>query len=177
MFDERGPDLILNPCYASVGANVGDREAAVLGVPRAIEEWGAGRRVRMSSLYETAPVGCVATAFFINAVVEFESLLCPEDLLKRFKAIEKSAGRSGGHNEPRELDLDIVAIGDVTIRTGELSVPHPGYRERAFVLVPLMEIAPDFVCPETGRRIGEMVSSLSAAQGIVKVSSRRAVLV
>ena len=177
MFDERGPDLILNPCYASVGANVGDREAAVLGVPRAIEEWGAGRRVRMSSLYETAPVGCVATAFFINAVVEFESLLCPEDLLKRFKAIEKSAGRSGGHNEPRELDLDIVAIGDVTIRTGELGVPHPGYRERAFVLVPLMEIAPDFVCPETGRRIGEMVSSLSAAQGIVKVSSRRAVLV
>jgi len=177
VFDERGPDLILNPCYASVGANVGDREAAVLGVPRALEECGAGRRVRISSLYETAPVGCAPMDLFVNAVVEFESLLCPEDLLKRFKAIEKSAGRSGGHNEPRELDLDIVAIGDVTIRTGELSVPHPGYRERAFVLVPLMEIAPDFVCPETGRRIGEMVSSLSAAQGIVKVSSRRAVLV
>ena len=176
MLDERGPDLILNPCYASVGANVGEREAAVLGVPRAIEEWGAGRFVRISSLYETAPVACAPMGFFINAVVEFESLLCPEDLLKRFKAIEKSAGRSGGHNEPRELDLDIIAIGDAAIRTGALTVPHPSYRERAFVLVPLMELAPDFVCPETGRRIGELVSSVSGTQGIVKVSSRRAVL-
>jgi 2-amino-4-hydroxy-6-hydroxymethyldihydropteridine diphosphokinase len=113
---------------------------------------------------------------FINAVVEFESLLCPEDLLKRFKAIEKSAGRSGGHNEPRELDLDIVAIGDAAIRTGELTVPHPRYRERAFVLVPLMELVPDFACPETGRRIGDIVSSLPGEQGIVRVSSRRTVL-
>jgi 2-amino-4-hydroxy-6-hydroxymethyldihydropteridine diphosphokinase len=174
--DERGPDLILNPCYASVGANVGDREAAVLGVSRAIEERGAGRRVRMSSLYETAPVGCARMGLFINAVVEFESLLCPEDLLKRFKEIEKAAGRRGGHNEPRELDLDIVAIGAATIRTDELTVPHPRYRERAFVLVPLMEIAPGFVCPETGRRIGEIVSSLRGSQGIVTVSSRRTVL-
>jgi 2-amino-4-hydroxy-6-hydroxymethyldihydropteridine diphosphokinase len=176
VLDERGPDLIFNPCYASVGANVGDREAAVLGVPRAIEESGAGRCVRISSLYETAPVGCAPMGFFVNAVVEFESLLCPEDLLKRFKAIEKSAGRSGGHNEPRELDLDIIAIGDAAIRTDALTVPHPSYRERAFVIVPLMELAPDFVCPETGRRIAELVSSVSGTQGIVKVSSRRAVL-
>jgi len=173
---ERGRDLIFNPSYVSVGSNVGNREAAVLEVPRMIEERGAGRRVRMSSLYETEPVGCAPMDLFINAVVEFESLLCPEDLLKRFKAIEKSAGRSGGHNEPRELDLDIIAIGDAAIRTGALTVPHPSYRERAFVLVPLMELAPDFVCPETGRRIGELVSSVSGTQGIVKVSSRRAVL-
>lgn len=176
MLDERGPDLILNPCYASVGSNVGDREAAVLGAARTIEESGAGRSVRISSLYETAPVGCDPMGLFINAAVEFESLLCPEDLLKRFKAIEKSAGRSGGHNEPRELDLDIVAIGSTVIRSGALTVPHPRYRERGFVLVPLSELSPDFVCPETGRRIGELLLALPGTQGIVKVSSRRAVL-
>lgn len=177
MSDERGSDLILNLCYASVGSNVGEREAAVLRVPRVIEKSGAGRRVRMSSLYETAPVGCAPMGLFINAVVEFEPLLCAEDLLKRFKEIEKAAGRRSGRNEPRELDLDIVAFGSATIRTDALAVPHPRYRERAFVLVPLMEIAPGFVCPETGRGIGEMVASLPAGQGIARVSSRRAILV
>jgi 2-amino-4-hydroxy-6-hydroxymethyldihydropteridine diphosphokinase len=160
----------------SVGANVGDRESAVLAVPRLIEESGAGRRVRMSSLYETAPVGCAHTGFFINAVAEFETLLCPEDLLKRLKAIEKAAGRSGGHNEPRELDLDIVALGAAVIRSEALVVPHPRYRERAFVLVPLLEIAPDFVCPATGRRVEDIVSSLSEGHGIVRVSSRKTLL-
>ena len=173
---ERGRDLIFNPSYVSVGSNVGNREAAVLEVPRMIEERGAGRRVRMSSLYETEPVGCAPMDLFINAVVEFESLLCAEDLLKRLKAIETAAGRSGGHNEPRELDLDIVALGTSLVRSGTLAVPHPRYRERAFVLVPLMEIAPDFICPETGRRIGDIVSSLSAVQRIVRVSSRKTVL-
>jgi 2-amino-4-hydroxy-6-hydroxymethyldihydropteridine diphosphokinase len=159
-----------------VGSNVGNREAAVLGVPRMIEERGAGRNVRISSLFETEPVGCPPMGFFINAVVEFESLLCAEDLLKRLKAIETAAGRSGGHNEPRELDLDIVALGTSLVRSGTLAVPHPRYRERAFVLVPLMELAPDFVCPETGRRIGDIVSSLAAVQRVVRVSSRKTVL-
>ncbi len=159
----------------SVGSNKGHREVAVLSVPRLLEESGAGRYARLSSLYETAPVGCSPTGFFINAVVEFEPLLCPVDLLKRLKAMEKTVGRTGRHNEPRELDVDIVACGDSIIRSETLTVPHRRYRDRAFVLLPLREIAPCFVCPETGRSIDELISSLSEEHAVSRVSSRKTV--
>jgi 2-amino-4-hydroxy-6-hydroxymethyldihydropteridine diphosphokinase len=129
----------------------------------------------MSSLYETEPVGCGLTGRFINAVVEFEPLLCPTDLLKRLQTIEKRMGRRGGHDEPRELDIDIVTLGDAVIETAGLTVPHPRFRDRAFVLIPLGEIAPRFRCPLTGRDIGELIASLPGEQGIEKISRRKAV--
>ncbi len=135
-----------------------------------------GRSARMSSLYETAPFGCPPMAFFINAVVEFEPLLCPLDLLEGLKAMEKAVGRAGGRDEPRELDIDIVAWGPSILRTEALSVPHPRYRDRAFVLVPLAEISPAYVCPETGRSIDDLISSLPGGQYVSRVSSRKTVL-
>jgi 2-amino-4-hydroxy-6-hydroxymethyldihydropteridine diphosphokinase len=176
MSDERGADLNASPAYLSVGSNVGKREIAVLGVPRLIEALGAGRRARISSLYETEPIGCAPMGIFINAVVEFEPLLCPWDLLKRLQAIEKQVGRRGGHNEPRELDIDIVTLGASVIQSEVLTVPHPAYRDRAFVMIPLKEIAPRFTCPATGRCIDDLISSLSGDQRVVKVSSRKTVL-
>jgi 2-amino-4-hydroxy-6-hydroxymethyldihydropteridine diphosphokinase len=98
------------------------------------------------------------------------------DLLKRLKAMEKAAGRTGDHNEPRELDIDIVAYGGSIVRRDELTVPHPRYRDRAFVLIPLREIAPYFVCPATGRSIDELISSLSGEQAVSRASSRKTVL-
>jgi 2-amino-4-hydroxy-6-hydroxymethyldihydropteridine diphosphokinase len=174
MSDERGIDLIAGPAYVSIGSNMGRREELVLSVPRLVEASGAGRLTRMSSLYETAPVGCVPMESFINAVVEFESLLCPGDLLKRLQAIEQAAGRTGAHNEPRELDLDIITIGDVVIETESLVVPHPRYRERAFVLIPLLEVAPGFVCPITGVEIRRLVSPPPPGR-VIRVSSRKTV--
>ena len=115
-------------------------------------------------------------AHFINAVVEFEPLLCPVDLLKRLKLLEKRMGRTGGRDEPRELDLDIVACGTSIIRGETLTLPHPRYRDRAFVLIPLREISSSFVCPETGRSIDDLVSSLGERQYVCKVSSRKTVL-
>ncbi len=175
MSDERGIDLTAGPAFVGVGSNVGNREQRVLSVLRLIEERGAGRCARMSSLYETEPVGCAPMAPFINAVVEFEPLLCAEDLLKRLKEIEQAAGRSGAHNEPRELDLDIITLGAVVMETESLVIPHPRYRERAFVLIPLIEIAPRFVCPATGLDIQRLVAPLPPGR-VVKVSSRKMVL-
>ena len=175
MPDERGADLNASSAYVSVGSNLGSREIAVLGVPRLLEELGVGRCARISSLYETAPVGCAPMGSFINAIVEFEPLLCPGDLLKRLQAIEKAMGRTGGHNEPRELDLDIVAMGTSVVRSEELCVPHPRYQDRAFVLVPLREVAPRFSCPVTGRHIDDLISSLAGGQRIVRVSRRKTV--
>jgi 2-amino-4-hydroxy-6-hydroxymethyldihydropteridine diphosphokinase len=174
--DERGADLNPSPAYLSVGSNVGERERAVLGVPRALEELGVGRRARISSLYETEPMGCAPMGLFMNAVVEFEPLLCPGDLLKRLQAMERQMGRTGGHDEPREIDLDIVALGDSVIHSEALTVPHAAYRDRAFVLIPLKEIAPNFTCPVTGRCIDDLIRSLSTGQRVVKVSTRKTVL-
>lgn len=143
---------------------------------RRIEECGAGRSARVSSLYETAPVGCAPMGPFINAVVEFEPLLSPADLLERLRLMEKETGRTGGRDEPRQLDIDIVTYGASIIREETLTVPHPRYRERAFVLVPLREISPSFVCPETGRSVDQLIRSLPAGQFIRPVSRRKAVL-
>jgi 2-amino-4-hydroxy-6-hydroxymethyldihydropteridine diphosphokinase len=160
----------------SVGSNVGEREAAVLGVPRRLEECGAGRSVRVSSLYETVPIECPPMGRFINAVLEFEPLLPPLDLLERLKLIEKTMGRTGGRDEPRELDIDIVTYGESIIRDERLTVPHPRFRGRAFVLIPLREICPCFVCPETGRSVDDLICSLAEGQYVCRVSRRKAVL-
>jgi 2-amino-4-hydroxy-6-hydroxymethyldihydropteridine diphosphokinase len=161
------------PAYLGLGANLGDREAAVLGAARALEASGIGCRVRLSSLYETEPVGCAPMDWFVNAVVEFEPLLCPADLLKRLQTIEKLAGRRGGHNEPRELDIDIIALGTAVIDAPDLVVPHPRFRERAFVLVPLQELAPRFECPATRRDIGKLLAAVAPCRGVSRISTRK----
>ena len=154
---------------------MGERESAVAAVPRLLEQGGLGGRVRISSLYETAPVGVPEMPFFVNAVVEFEPLLLPGDLLKRLKEMEKAGGRTGGRADPRPLDIDIVAWGGTVFHSDLLTIPHPRYRERAFVLIPLGELSPFFVCPETGRSIGDLISSLPGGQRVSRVSSRKTV--
>lgn len=175
MSHKRSVDLIHSPTYLSVGSNVGDREETVLGVARDLERLGIARRVRMSSLYETEPVGVRPMREFVNAVIELQPLLSPVDLLNRLQALEKVKGRVGGHNEPRELDIDIVAMGETSIQTKELTVPHPCYRERAFVLVPLRELAPTFRCPATGQSVNELLETLREHHGLSMISTRRVV--
>ncbi len=172
MSHQRGIDLTTRPAYLSIGSNLGKREIAVLSVPRIIEQAATGTNVRLSSLYETEPVGCLPMDRFVNAVVEFEPLLYGEDLLNRLQTIEKSLGRCGGHNEPRELDIDILTLGGQVFETKTLTVPHPRYRDRGFVLIPLKELAPGFVCPATGRRIDDLVEALPSSDGVVRISSR-----
>ncbi|NIM19564.1 MAG: 2-amino-4-hydroxy-6-hydroxymethyldihydropteridine diphosphokinase [Candidatus Latescibacteria bacterium] len=175
MPNQRSDDIEAHLGYLSVGSNVGDREAAVLAAVRFIEKKEGLTVRRCSSLFETAPVEGVPGGYFINSVLEVQSLLCPTDLLLRLKAVEEEMGRTSGHNEAREIDIDIVTLGGWIVRTELLTLPHPRYAERAFVLVPLREIAPEFRCPKTGRPVAEMIEDLPPGQFVSLASTRWAV--
>jgi 2-amino-4-hydroxy-6-hydroxymethyldihydropteridine diphosphokinase len=133
--------------YVALGANLGDAQAAVHDALRRIGELPATRLVRASSLYRTAPFEASGPDF-INAVCEVQTQLTAPELLSQLQAIELAHGRERPYrNAPRTLDLDLLLYGDACIASERLTVPHPRMHERAFVLVPLAEIAPQRVPP------------------------------
>jgi len=158
--------------YLGLGSNLGRREQAVLRAVRELEAGRAARVVALSSLYESEPVGIAGAPRFINAVAEVVPLLPPVDLLERLKAIETGMGRTGGHQQSREIDLDLVSFGEELVASEALRLPHPRFHERAFVLIPLREIAPAFVCPRTGRRLSELIAALGGEGGVERISGR-----
>jgi len=158
--------------YLGLGSNLGRREAAVLGALRWLEGTGAARVRRVSSLYESEPDGIDGAPRFVNAVVEVEPLLPAVDLLERMKSIEAGMGRTGGHQQSREIDLDLIAYGAEAGVFGPLVLPHPRFQTRAYVLIPLLEIAPDFVCPPAGPRASELAARLPLESGVVRISGR-----
>ena len=128
--------------YLGLGSNVGDRRGNLMAAAEAV-----GAR-RMSSIYETAPQGEVLDQpDFLNAVVEVETELGPEDLLKRCKEIEAEMGRRAGgvRHGPRPIDIDILLLGDAEYESERLRIPHRDLETRRFVLEPLRELAPDRV--------------------------------
>jgi 2-amino-4-hydroxy-6-hydroxymethyldihydropteridine diphosphokinase len=127
-----------------------------------------GRVTHRSSLYSTEPVGFAEQPRFINAVVALETELEPQELLKGLLAIEQEFGRdrsAGFTNGPRTLDLDILLLGDLKIAEAGLQIPHPRMAERAFVLVPLNEIAAHFLDPESGQTVSQLLESLQQKSG------------
>lgn len=159
--------------FIALGANLGRREETILRAVRRLESRGAGRVLRVSGLYESAAVGMGPAPPFVNAVAELVPLLSPRDLLERMQAIEAEFGRTSGHNRSRELDLDLVAFAGEVTDSGALVLPHPRYQERAFVLIPLSEIAPTFRDPKTFRPVGDLVAALADANSVRLVSSHR----
>lgn len=140
-----------NRAFIGLGSNLGDPQAQVRS---AFEEIAAVQGVllcKRSSLYLSAPVGCSAQPDFINAVAEIRTVLAPLRLLDVLQAIERRHGRVRHfRNSARTLDLDILSYGDLRCRSEELVLPHPRAHKRAFVLQPLLEIAPDCVMPGLG---------------------------
>jgi len=131
--------------YVAIGANLGDARQAVEGAIDALGRLPESRLVACSSLYRTAPVDAGGPDF-INAVAAIETELAPLDLLARLQALEAAAGRERPYrNAPRTLDLDLLSHGDQVLDTPTLTLPHPRMLQRAFVLVPLAEIAPQRV--------------------------------
>jgi len=137
--------------YVALGANLGDAQAAVRQAMDALDRLPQSRVARRSSLYRTAPVardsaGRADGPDYINAVVALATRLPALDLLEQLQGLEQAAGRERAYPDaPRTLDLDILLYGDVQIDSPRLSVPHPRMAQRAFVLVPLAEIAPGLV--------------------------------
>jgi len=141
--------------YVAVGANLGDARATVLRAMTDLGFLSEARVVACSSLYRSAPVDATGPDF-INAVVELETGLAPEALLQELQRLELGAGRERPYrNAPRTLDLDLLYYGDVVMETDALTLPHPRIHERAFVLLPLAEIAPGRVSDATLKRVAD----------------------
>ena len=138
--------------FIALGSNLESPERQVLD---GLGELGAMSNTRLlasSSLYRSAPVGYRDQPDFINAVACIETGLSPRALLDALLAIERERGRVRTHlNAPRTLDLDIALYGDLVIREAGLTIPHPRMHERAFVVIPLAEIAPECMVPGLGR--------------------------
>ncbi|ADJ25347.1 2-amino-4-hydroxy-6-hydroxymethyldihydropteridine pyrophosphokinase [Dehalogenimonas lykanthroporepellens BL-DC-9] len=151
--------------YLSLGSNMGDR---VFNLTRAIDLLGRPLKItRMSSVFETAPVGVPEQADFLNMVIEAQTHIAPPDLLRLIKGVEQVIGRGkAGSDEPRVIDIDILLYGDRRIDTPELVIPHPRMTKRAFVLVPLCELAPRLKEPKSRRTVEALLASLGAVQTV-----------
>ena len=148
--------------YIALGANLGDRSATI---GRAVEMLNAtpGVRVRKTSALVENPAvgGPPGSPMFLNGAAEIETSLSARDLLARLLEIEQTLGRQRLRKwDPRTIDLDLLLYGDRVIQEPELTVPHPRMHERAFVLDPLAQIAPDAIHPRLGKTIRQLRGEL-----------------
>lgn len=137
--------------YLGLGSNEGDRLARLRAAREALARAGGIEVLRASSVYETEPQGEAAGqgGDFLNACLEIETELDPEELLARCKAVERELGREPGgpRHAPRPIDVDVLLIGDLRYRTERLELPHPDLQRRRFALLPLLELDPTLRLP------------------------------
>ncbi|MFC1953676.1 2-amino-4-hydroxy-6-hydroxymethyldihydropteridine diphosphokinase [Chloroflexota bacterium] len=156
--------------YLSLGSNMGNRQANLeKAIDLLLQRLRPGQ---ISSVYETEPIGNPDQPRFLNLVCQVFTRLAPEELLMLAKGIELKMGRARGtFSAPRPIDIDILFYGDEVIETEELTIPHPRLNQRAFVLIPLVEIAPDLVHPVSGSMTRELLNGLEGTQGVLKLEA------
>jgi len=157
----------------ALGSNLGDRLANLRAARQAIVQLPNVRPPLLSSpIYQTDPLGCESGAGkFLNAVVEFGYDGEPFHLLRELRRIETGLGRPPEHprNVSREIDIDLLYVGDVKIDTKELQLPHPRMHDRGFVLQPLADIRPDLVLPEQTKSISHLLAQLRGQSEAVRI--------
>jgi 2-amino-4-hydroxy-6-hydroxymethyldihydropteridine diphosphokinase len=156
-------DCAVEPTRVAIalGANLGDRERQLLQAVEALRRLLDD--ISVSAFHDTAPVGvAVAQPNYLNAAVTGLTRLPPRTLLVHLLEIEGALGRERPYlNAPRTIDLDLILYGDVRLNEPELTLPHPRFRDRSFVLAPLAEIAPAMVDPETGLTVEALLRRLT----------------
>jgi 2-amino-4-hydroxy-6-hydroxymethyldihydropteridine diphosphokinase len=157
------PDLRpLTPAFIGIGSNLGDRLASCREAVRRLGSTPGIRIKKVSSLYETDPVDYLEQDRFYNAVVAVETSLSPDALLKECQEIERQLGKTILIPKgPRTIDLDFLFYHDQILNAPGLQIPHPAISNRAFVLVPLTEIAPDFIHPALHTSVAETLRRLN----------------
>jgi len=160
--------------FIALGSNLGDSARTLRDAMDRLQSLSDAPLIR-SSLWRTAPVDCPpGSPDFLNAVVGLVQRKgeTPETLLAKLRAIEVEFGRKAKVvlNEPRPLDLDLIAFGDETRNTAELTLPHPRAHLRRFVLAPLAEIAPELVLPGQGASVGKLLNTLPDSETVTRLS-------
>jgi 2-amino-4-hydroxy-6-hydroxymethyldihydropteridine diphosphokinase len=150
--------------YLGLGANLGDRARQLRAAQAHLSQLPGYQRMAASALYETPPWGLADQPAFLNQVLAIQTTLSPWEFLEAAQAIEATLGRTRHtHWGPRTLDIDILAWGQLQLRSQRLNLPHPFIAERAFVLRPWADIAPDFQPPGCPGSVAEMLAALTSA--------------
>jgi 2-amino-4-hydroxy-6-hydroxymethyldihydropteridine diphosphokinase len=160
--------------FIALGSNLGDSRQIILAALARIEKF-SNRPVLKSALWQTSPVDCPpGSPPFVNAAAALVPFAdeTPESLLHKLRALEKKSGRTekGGGNEPRALDLDLIAFDGETRHTPELMLPHPRAHLRRFVLQPLSEIAPDLILPGQSKTISQLLAGLPETETVTRLA-------
>jgi 2-amino-4-hydroxy-6-hydroxymethyldihydropteridine diphosphokinase len=164
-----------NRAYIGIGTNLGDRAANYREAIHRIASLPDTRVVRQSSIYESEPVGDVKGGFFLNGVIEIETELMADALMRRLLAIERQIGRrrpagrrpvSRTRYRPRIIDLDLLFFNKEVINSRALQLPHPRLHERRFVLAPMSELAPALIHPKLNVSISDLLADLKAPQRV-----------
>jgi len=159
--------------FVGLGSNLGDRAKYLLRALSELENLHQTTVKKISSIYETEPVGVRRQPKFLNMVAELDSMLRPDDLMRELKKIEHRIGRTHAeHWGPREIDLDLLYYGSEMLNETELHVPHPEISNRRFVLVPLKEIAADFQDPLRHLNIEELLQRCSDTSSVRKTTKQ-----
>ncbi|MEC7871772.1 MAG: 2-amino-4-hydroxy-6-hydroxymethyldihydropteridine diphosphokinase [Candidatus Neomarinimicrobiota bacterium] len=156
--------------YLGLGANIGDRESNLFTAIAALDVRDDISVNRTASIYETDPKYNLDQPKFLNCVVEIDTTLQPEVMLQVCQGIEMMLGRPSSRkkNEPRVIDIDILAYETISVELGELIIPHPDLFARKFVLVPWAEIAPNFVVQDYGKTVSDLLSLCPDASNVQK---------
>ncbi|MGB9673809.1 MAG: 2-amino-4-hydroxy-6-hydroxymethyldihydropteridine diphosphokinase [Anaerolineales bacterium] len=149
--------------YLALGSNIGDRSAHLRAARNALAP--QVEIVACSSIYETPPWGYTDQPYFYNQVLQCTTNLSPQELLEFVKTIEQDLGRSPSfRNGPRTIDIDILFYDELTLNTPSLGLPHPRIDGRAFVWLPLAELAPQLIHPTNGKTATQIVDELDISQ-------------